>query len=109
MQIAEVTLQGNRQLRYAKAAKKPLNNCVKGFHTHQNYEEQLKCAKDGDGSFTTIKEFVRLEEKGVAPCSLCGDVFPTHISEDCPNYPYLLKGDKGFKAAYDTRAVAIAE
>ena len=103
MQIAEVSLQGNGQLRYAKVAKKPLNNCVKGFHTHQSYKEQLKCANDGDGGFTTIEEFARLEEKGAAPCSLCGDVFPTHDSEDCPNYPYLLKGDKGFKAAYDTR------
>ena len=30
MQIAEVSLQGNGWLRYAKATKKPLNNCVKG-------------------------------------------------------------------------------
>ena len=30
MQITEVLLQGNEQLRYAKVAKKPLNNCVKG-------------------------------------------------------------------------------
>ena len=39
IQIVEVSLQGNGRLRYAKAAKKPLNNCVKGFHTHQSYEE----------------------------------------------------------------------
>ena len=109
MQIAEVSLQGNGWLRYVKVAKKPLNNCVKGFHTHQNYEEQLKCANGGDSGFTTIDEFVRLEGKGAVPCSLCGDVFPTHNLEDCPNYPYLLKGDKGFKAAYDARASAMAE
>ena len=109
MQIAEVSLQGNGQLQYAKVAKKPLNNCVKGFHTHQSYEEQLKCATSGDGGFTIIEEFARLEEKGAAPCSLCGDVFPTHESEVCPNYPYLLKGDHRFKVAYDARAVAVAE
>ena len=96
-------------MRYTKAMNKPLNICVKGFHTHQAYEEQLKCAKGGDGGFTTIGEFVRLEEKGAAPCPLCGDVFPTHESQDCLNYPYLLEGDQGFKAAYDTRAVAVVE
>ena len=104
-----MSLQRNGQLQYAKVVKKPLNNCVKGCHTHQSYEEQLKCANGGDGSFTTIEEFARLEGKGAVPCSLCGDVFPTHNSEDCPNYPYLLKGDKGFKAAYDTRVVALAK
>ena len=104
MQIAEVSLQGNGQLWYAKVTKKPLNNCVKGFHTHQSYEEQLKCATGGDGSFTIIEEFARLEEKDAAPCSLCDDVFLTHKSEVCPNYPYLLKGDQGFKVAYDARA-----
>ena len=109
MQIAEVSLQGDGQLRYSKAMRKPLNTCVKGFHTHQGYEEQLKCATGGDGGFTIIEEFVRLEEKGAAPCPLCGDVFPTHKSEVCPNYPYLLKGNQGFKVAYDTWAVAVAE
>ena len=85
MQIAEVSLQGNRWLWYARAVNEALNNFVKGFHTHQSYEEQLKCANGGDGSFTTIEEFARMEGKGAVPCSLCGDVFPTHNSRDCPN------------------------
>ena len=69
----------------------------------------MKCANGGNGSFTTIEEFARLEGKGAVSCSLCGNVFPTHNLEDCPNYPYLLKGDKGFEAAYDTQVVAIVE
>ena len=73
------------------------------------YEEQLKCADGGDGGFTTIEEFVRLEGKGAALCSSCGDVFPTHGPQDCPNYPYVLKGDQGFKATYNAQAVAMVE
>ena len=109
MQIAEVSLQGTGSYGMPKRRKSLLNNFVKGFHTHQSYEEQLKCANSGDGGFTTIEEFARLEGKGAVPCSQCGDVFSTHNSEDCPNYPYLLKRDKGFKVAYDVRVVAMGE
>ena len=109
IQIAEVSRQVNRHLWYAKATKKPLNNCVRGFHTHQSYEELLECAMNGDGGFAMSKEFVRLEEKGATSCPQCGDVFPTHRSEHCPNYPYWVKGDKGFKAVYDARAMVIVE
>ena len=60
IQIAEVSLQPNGHLRYAKATNKPLNNCVRGFHTHQNYTEQLESATNGDGGFVMAKEFVRV-------------------------------------------------
>ena len=86
-----------------------MNNCVRGFHTHQSYPEQLECATNGDGGFVIAEEFARLKAKGATPCPQCGDVFPTHRSEECPNYPYVIKGDKGFKAAYDARAMVIAE
>ena len=56
-----------------------------------------------------VEDFARLKEKGATPCPQCGDVFPTHRLEHCPNYPYVIKGDKGFKAAYDARAMVIAE
>ena len=109
LQIAEVSLHGDGNLRYTKLMGRPLNICVKGFHIHQTYEEQEKCANSGDGGYLTISEFGMLEKKGATPCPSCGDVFPTHEPEDCPNYPYLQKGDQGFKATYDTWAVAIVE
>ena len=80
IQIDEMSLQTDRHLRYAKATNKPLNNCVRGFHTHQSYVEQLECATNGDGGLEMVKEFARLEEKGATPCPQCGDVFPTHRS-----------------------------
>ena len=109
IQIAKVSLQTNGHLRYTKATNKPLNNCVRGFHMHQSYMEQLECATNGDGRFVIAEEFARFEAKGATPCPQCGDVFPTHRSEQCPNYPYAIKGDKGFKAAYDARAMVIVE
>ena len=109
IQIGEVSLQTDGHLRYAKATNKPLNNCVRGFHMHQNYVEQLECATNGDGGFVIAKEFARLKAKGATPCPQCGDVFSTHRSEHCPNYPYAIKGDKGFKAAYDAQVMVIAE
>ena len=109
IQIADVLLQANGQLQYAKAMRRPLNTCVKGFHSHQTYVEQLECATNGDGGFTVIKKFVELERKGTTPCLWCGDVFPTHGSGQCPNYPYLNTGDQGFKAAYDAWIVAVLE
>ena len=59
--------------------------------------------------FGVIKEFEKLEKKGATPCSRCGDVFPTHRPEQCPNYPHLSTGDQGFKTAYEARAVAFLE
>ena len=86
IQIANVSLQANGRLRYAKAMRRPLNTCVKGFHSHQTYVEQLQCATNGDGRFAVIKKFVELERKGATPCRRCGDVFPTHGPRQCPNY-----------------------
>ena len=86
-----------------------MNNCVRGFHTHQSYTEQLECAKNGDGGFIIAEEFARLEAKDATPCPQCDHVFPTHRLEQCPNYPYAIKSDKGFKAAYDVQAMVIAE
>ena len=75
----------------------------------QTYADQLECATNGDGGFTVIKVFVELERKGATPCPWCGDVFPTHQPEHCPNYPYLTTGDQGFQAAYSAWVVAILE
>ena len=44
IQIVDVSLQANGQLRYAKGSGRVLNNCVRGFHTHQTYADQLACA-----------------------------------------------------------------
>ena len=109
IQIADVSLQVDGQMRYAKATSRPLNTCVKGFHSHQTYADQLECATNGDGRFAVIREFMKLEGEGATPCSQCGDVFPTHQPGHCPNYPYLTMGDQGFKAAYDAWIVAILE
>ena len=78
---------------------------MKGAHTHQTYAELLKCAINGDVGTQVIKEFEKLAEKGATPCPRCGDMFPTHPPEHCPNHPYLNMGDQGFKAAYDAWAI----
>ena len=109
IQIADVSLQVNGQMRYAKAMSSPVNTCVKGFHSHQTYANPLECATNGDGGFAVIRKFVKLEGEGATPCPWCGDVFPMHQPGHCPKYPYLTMGDQDFKAAYDTRIVAILE
>ena len=35
IQIADVSLQVDGQMQYAKVTKRPLNTCVKGFHSHK--------------------------------------------------------------------------
>ena len=56
-----------------------------------------------------IKKFRELKRKGTTPCPWCGDVFPTHGPEQCPNHPCLNTGDQGFKAAYDACIVDVLE
>ena len=41
IQIVDVLLQANGQLRYTKGSERVLNTCVKGFHTHSMYADQL--------------------------------------------------------------------
>ena len=109
IQIVDVSLQANGQMRYAQASGRPLNTCVRGSHAHEMYAEQLACATNGEGRFATVEKFRELEGQGATPCPQCGDVFPSHQPEHCPNYPYLAVGDQGFKAAYDAQALAILE
>ena len=109
IQIVDVSLQANGQLRYVKATGRALNTCVRGSHAHQTYADQLACATNGDGGFATVEKFRELEGPGATPCPQCGDVFPLHQPEHCPNYPYLTVGDQGFKATYEAWAVVILE
>ena len=109
IQIVDVSLQANGQMQYAKATGRPLNTCVRGSHVHQMYVDQLACAADGDSGFAAVKGFRELEGQSATPCPLCGDVFPLHQPDHCPNYSYLTVGDQGFKATYDAWALVILE
>ena len=99
--IVEVILQDDGSLRYIQGKGKLLNTCVRGKHFHQTYEGMVKCVENGDGGAAVVKGFEELEKEGSKPCPKCGDVFPTHSPDQCPNHPYLMVGDEGFKAAYD--------
>ena len=109
IQIVDVSLQENGWMQYVKVTGIPLNTCVRGSHVHQMYADQLACAKNGDSRFTAVETFRELEGQGATPCPQCGDVFPLHQPEHCPNYSYLTVGDQCFKAVYDARALAILE
>ena len=62
-----------------------------------------------DGRVVVVKGFEELEKEGATPCPKCGDVFPTHPPEQCPNHPYLMAGDEGFKVAYDAQAAEVLD
>ena len=109
IQIVDVSLRANGQMRYVKGMGRPLNTCMRGSHAHHTYANQLERATNGDGGFAVVEKFMELEGQGATPCLRCGDVFPTHQPEHCPNYPYLTVGDQGFKAAYDAQILAILE
>ena len=109
-QIVEVSLREGGNLEFTKGTgKKPLNLSVKGAHTHQMYTELVDCITNGDGGTDVVKEFERLEGEGATPCQECGDVFPTHLLDRCPNHPYAKVGDQGFKLVYAARAVSALE
>ena len=61
IQIADVSLQANGQLQYAKASGGVLNTCVRGSNAHQTYADQLACATNGNGGFAAVKKFRELE------------------------------------------------
>ena len=96
-------------MRYVKSTGRALDTCVRGSHTHKTYVDQLACTTNGDGGFAAVVKFRELESQGATPCPQCGDVFPSHTLDQCLNYPYLIAGDQGFKAAYDTQALAVLE
>ena len=105
-------LQDDDSLKYSQGKGKVLNKCIWGGHTHRTYKEQKQCFEEGppdEEANTVRKEFEKLEREEAKPCPKCGDVFPTHTSDGCPNHPYLTLGDKGFKAAYDDHAVVILD
>ena len=68
IQIVDVLLQADGQLRYTKESGRVLNTCVRGFHTHSTYVDQLACAINGDGGFATVEKFRKLESRGATPC-----------------------------------------
>ena len=108
-ETVEVILQDDGSLRYVQGRGKLLNTCVRGGHLHQTYDGMIRCVENGNGRVVVVKGFEELEKEGATPCPKCGDIFPTHPPEQCPNHPYLMAGDEGFKAAYDAQAAEVLD